>query len=87
MLSTYKFYMERYSVDFRRKARVIHDLVKQFVNDTVGESYHDPLRRIYRKLLHDFPTITEHLTLPLANKAVNDTVGPKALYQDCSYLV
>jgi hypothetical protein len=44
---------------------------------SVGERYHDPLRRICRKVRHDFPTITEHLALSLANKAMNDTVGPE----------
>ena len=46
---------------------------------TVGQRYHDPLRRIYRKGRHKFPTITEALTLSLANKAMNDTVGPEGL--------
>ena len=44
---------------------------------TVGERYHDPLRRIYRKVRHYFPTLMESLALSLANKAMNDTVGPE----------
>jgi hypothetical protein len=46
---------------------------------TVGERYHDPLRRIYRKLRHDFPNLSESLAHSLANKAMNDTVGPEGL--------
>jgi hypothetical protein len=46
---------------------------------TVGERYHDPLRRIYRKVRHDFPTITETLASSLANKAMNDTIGTEGL--------
>ena len=46
---------------------------------TVGERYHDPLRRIYRKVRHDFPTLSESLALSLANKAMNDTMGPEGL--------
>jgi hypothetical protein len=46
---------------------------------SVGERYHDPLRRIYRKVRHDFPKITEHLALSLANKAMNGTVSPEGL--------
>jgi hypothetical protein len=46
---------------------------------TVGERYHDPLHRIYRRVRHEFSTITEHLALSLANKAINHTVGPEGL--------
>jgi hypothetical protein len=46
---------------------------------TVGERYHDPLRRIYRKVRHDFPAIPGSLALSLANKAMNDTMGPEGL--------
>jgi hypothetical protein len=46
---------------------------------TVGERYHDPLRRLYRKVRQDFPAISEPLALSLANKAMNDTIGPEGL--------
>jgi hypothetical protein len=74
--------MERYIVYFRRTARVIPDRVAQFVDGCGifgGERYHDPLRRIHRKVRPEFPTTTEHLALSLSNKAMNDTVGPEGL--------
>jgi hypothetical protein len=46
---------------------------------TVGERHHDPLRRIYRKVRHDFPEIPDSLTLSLASRAMNDTIGPEEL--------
>jgi hypothetical protein len=41
--------------------------------------YHDPIRRIYHKVRHDFPNMSESLALSLANKAMNDTMGPEGL--------
>jgi hypothetical protein len=46
---------------------------------TVGERYYDPLRRINRKVRHDFHNLSESLALSLANKAMNDTMGPEGL--------
>jgi hypothetical protein len=46
---------------------------------TVGERYHDPLRRIYCKVRPDFPNLSESLALFLANKDKNDTMGPEGL--------
>ena len=44
-----------------------------------GERYHAPLRRIYDKVLFDFPNLDKHLGLKLAVKAMNDTMGPEGL--------
>jgi transposase InsO family protein len=46
---------------------------------SVGERYHEHLRRIYRKVRHYFPNLSESLALSLANKAMNDTMGPEEL--------
>jgi hypothetical protein len=46
---------------------------------TVGERYHNLLHRIYRKVKHDHPAISESLALSLANKSMNDTTGPEGL--------
>ena len=43
----------------------------------LGERYHSPLRRIFRKLKHEAPSLDNGLILRLATKAMNDTVGPE----------
>ena len=45
----------------------------------VGERYHDPLRRIYRKIEMEHPRHPKEIILALANKAMNDTMGPEGL--------
>jgi hypothetical protein len=69
--------MARYSVDFG--VRLELSPIESHNSLTVGERYHESLRRIYRKVRHDFPTITEALALSLSNKAMNDTIGPEGL--------
>ena len=44
-----------------------------------GESYHAYLRRLYNKVHRDYPRLSDHLTLAIAVKAINDTTGPKGL--------
>ena len=46
---------------------------------TVVESYHEPLRRIYRNVRLGFPTISKPLALFLAKISINDTIGPEGL--------
>ncbi len=43
------------------------------------KKYHAPLRRIYNKIVHDEPRIDRTLALRLAQKAMNDTMGPNGL--------
>lgn len=51
----------------------------------LGERYHEPLRKIYRKLHHEAPDLEKAIVLRLALKAMNDTIGPEGLVP--SYLV
>lgn len=44
-----------------------------------GERYHDPLRRIFRKIRHESPNMSLELALRTAVKAMNDTLGPEGL--------
>ena len=41
----------------------------------IGERYHEPLRRIYRKISIDFPNVSPQILLKIAVKAMNDTMG------------
>ena len=41
-----------------------------------GERYHQPLRRIFNCIVEDAPNIDHHLSLQLAVKSMNDTMGP-----------
>ena len=45
----------------------------------VGERYHDPLRRIYDKVLASHPGHTKEVILALADKGMKDTLGPEGL--------
>lgn len=45
----------------------------------VGERYHAPLRRLYLKIRRDVPNMDRDLALKIANKAMNDTMGPEGL--------
>ena len=45
----------------------------------VGERYHDSLRRIYNRVLASHPGHTKEVILALANKGMNDTLGPEGL--------
>ena len=45
----------------------------------VGEKYHAPLRRVYRKIRNEEPKLEKSTVLQLANKAINDTMGPEGL--------
>lgn len=45
----------------------------------IGEKLHDRLRRIYRKILHDYPTVNRRFILKGAIKAMNDTIGENGL--------
>jgi hypothetical protein len=44
-----------------------------------GELFHSPLRRIYKYLSLEFPTIPEHVLLALSVKAMNDICGSERL--------
>ncbi len=44
-----------------------------------GERYHDPLRRVFRKIKEDLPRMKNEIALRLALKACNDTLGPEGL--------
>lgn len=44
-----------------------------------GERYHEPLRRVYRKIREVYPKMKKETTLRLAIKAYNDTLGPEGL--------
>ena len=45
----------------------------------IGERLHAPLRRIYRKIIFEFPQIDRNIALKLSIKAMNDTNGDNAL--------
>lgn len=45
----------------------------------VGERYHAYLRRVYDKVRLEDPSLDRELSLAIANKAVNDTAGPRGL--------
>jgi len=44
-----------------------------------GERYHEPLRRVFRKILDEYPKMHQDMVLRLALKACNDTLGPEGL--------
>jgi hypothetical protein len=44
-----------------------------------GERYHAPLRRMYHKIVFEYPRLDPHLALKLAVKAMNGTQGPEGL--------
>lgn len=43
------------------------------------ERYHGPLRRIYRKIKIECPSLDDKVTFSIATKALNDTAGPEVL--------
>lgn len=45
----------------------------------VGELYQSPLRRIYLKIREDAPSLDPDISLKLAVKSMNDTLGPEGL--------
>lgn len=45
----------------------------------VREKYHDPLRRVYKKVKEDFLRMEKETLLRLALKGCNDTLGPNGL--------
>lgn len=45
----------------------------------IGERYHDPLRRIFLRICEDVPDLDHHVSLQIAVKAMNDTMGPEGL--------
>ena len=45
----------------------------------LGERYHGPLRNTYRKLRISYPNADKALTLAMAVKAMNDTLGPEGI--------
>ena len=45
----------------------------------IGERYHQPLRTTYRKMRTDHPNADKKLTLSMAVKAMNETLGPEGL--------
>jgi len=44
-----------------------------------GERYHNPLRRIFLKILKDHPNLDKVLALNITVKAMNDTMGPEGI--------
>lgn len=44
-----------------------------------GERYHDPLRRIYKKVKHEHPAMENKLALRISLKAMNETMGAEGL--------
>lgn len=52
---------------------------------SVGERYHEPLRRIFTVILHEYPKLDREIALRCAVKGINDTMGPEGLVP--SYLV
>lgn len=45
----------------------------------IGDNYHDPLRRIFHKVMRGRPGHCKELVPALANKAINDIMGPEGL--------
>lgn len=50
----------------------------------LGERYHAPLRRIFKKVRYDAPKFNPHLALRLAQNVMNDTVGAKGIVPSLS---
>jgi transposase InsO family protein len=44
-----------------------------------GERYHGPLRRIFKKVSDEYPSVSADLQLALSVKAMNDSIGPEGL--------
>ena len=44
-----------------------------------GERYHDPLRRVFKKVKHEYPGLNRELALRISVKSINDTMGPEGL--------
>lgn len=45
----------------------------------IGEKLHDPLRRIFKKIRHEYPSANPKTILRVAVKAMNDTMGENGL--------
>ena len=45
----------------------------------IGERYHEPLKRIYRKVKHDHPNLSPQFLLRISFKGMNDTMSEKGL--------
>lgn len=45
----------------------------------LGERYHAPLRRLFNKVRHAEPTLIPEMALRVAQKSLNDTMGPNGL--------
>lgn len=45
----------------------------------IGERYHEPIRRIYRKIQLGHPRVPPGYILCVASKAINDTIGEHGL--------
>lgn len=43
----------------------------------MGERYHAPLRRVFRIIHHEYPTIDPEIAIRFAVEAANDTNGPE----------
>lgn len=45
----------------------------------LGERYHQPLRKTYRKIIAQYPHEDRNFVLAISVKAMNDTLGPEGL--------
>ncbi len=70
--------------EFQRSAENLHITTKcvpvEAANSmSIVERYHGPLRRAYKKIMHDCPGLDRVSALQMAVKAINDSVGPDGI--------
>jgi hypothetical protein len=63
----------------KRSFKLVLSPIESHNSLSIGERYHGPLRRIFRKIRYDHPDFAISLALSFSTKAVNDTTGPEGL--------
>lgn len=53
----------------------------------LGENYHQPLRKTYKKTMTEYPQTEPRISLAALVKAMNDTLGPKGLVPSAGFSV
>jgi Reverse transcriptase (RNA-dependent DNA polymerase) len=61
------------------KIRLRHTGTESHNSLGAGERYHSPLRRIFKKVSDEYPSVSTDLRLSLSVNAMNDCVGPEGL--------
>jgi hypothetical protein len=61
------------------KIRLRHTGTESQNSFGAGERYHSRLRRVFKKVSDEYPSLSPDLRLSLSVKAMNDCVGPEGL--------